>query len=82
LAWPLSVNLRWIKTGGGKPSILDGMSGPFVFQCPATSQHVQGYLDDDDNAREDEYEAVACPACARLHFFNRKTGKMLGHESE
>jgi hypothetical protein len=55
------VNLRWIKTEEGKPSILDGMSGPFVFKCPATSQHIQGYLDDDDNAREDEYEAVACP---------------------
>ena len=58
------------------------MSGRFVFKCPATFQHVQGYLDDDDNAREGEYEAVTCPACARLHFFNRKTGKMLGHESE
>lgn len=26
----------------------------------------------------DSYEAVACPACARVHLINWKTGKMLG----
>jgi hypothetical protein len=73
--------LRWVKTEW-QATYPQTMSGPFIFRCPVTSQNIQGSLDDDDNARDDEYEAVACPACARLHFFNRKTGKMLGHESE
>jgi hypothetical protein len=58
------------------------MSGPFVFRCPVTLQNIQGWMDHDENAPDDEYEPVSCPACARLHFFNRKTRKMLGHDSE
>ena len=61
---------------------LPRMSGPFIFKCPTTLENVQGWLDDDDDAPDDRYEAMACPACARLHFFNRKTGKMLGHDNE
>jgi hypothetical protein len=26
----------------------------------------------------DSYEAVPCPACARLHLVNKTTGKVLG----
>jgi hypothetical protein len=26
----------------------------------------------------DEYESVTCPACKRLHFVNKITGKLLG----
>jgi hypothetical protein len=58
------------------------MSTPFIFKCPATSQNVQARLDDDGEAGDDEYEAMTCPACTRLHFFNRKTGKILGQDSE
>jgi hypothetical protein len=28
------------------------------------------------------YEAVICPACARLHFINTSTGKTLGSKTE
>jgi len=27
-----------------------------------------------------EYESVDCPACAKIHFINRKTGKLMGGE--
>ena len=53
------------------------------FRCPNTGQHIQQWIIEDD-ARADEkrctYEAVNCPACTRLHFINRSTGKLLGHE--
>ena len=38
--------------------------------------------DEDDDVREHEYEGIICPACTRLHFLNRKTGKLLGQEGE
>ena len=52
----------------------------FVFKCPATSINVQHWLDDDEDVPEDEYKGVACPACLKLHFLNRKTGKLLGQD--
>jgi hypothetical protein len=56
--------------------------GAFLFTCPTTNLKVQHWLDDNDEATEDDYEAVVCQACAKLHFVNRKTGKLLGHDSE
>jgi hypothetical protein len=53
-----------------------------VFTCPATSMKVQHWLDDDDDVPENEFEGIACPACTRLHFLNRKTGKLLGRDDE
>ena len=41
---------------------------------------VQQWLDDDQASPENEYEAIACPARARLHFLNQKTGKLLGQD--
>jgi len=54
----------------------------FVFRCPVTSMNVQHWLDDDDDAPENEYEAITCKACARLHFLNLRTGKLLGQDDE
>jgi hypothetical protein len=45
---------------------------------PATSLNVQHQLDGDPDISENEYEGIVCPACTRLHFINRKTGKLLG----
>ena len=53
------------------------MSRPFIFKCPITNQHVQGWLEDED-AQVTEFEGMTCPACGRLHFVNRKTGELLG----
>ena len=49
----------------------------FIFVCPPTNFKVQHRL---ELVSEEEtvYEAVACPACSRLHFINFKTGKLLG----
>ncbi len=57
-----------------------GLTAAFIFKCPATSINVQHWQDDDEDVPEDKYEGVACPACLRLHFLNRKTGKLLGQD--
>jgi hypothetical protein len=31
---------------------------------------------------ENEYEAIDCPACTRIHLVNRKTGELLGQDDE
>jgi hypothetical protein len=53
--------------------------GNFVFTCPSTNLNVQHWRDDDDEVvLDNEYEGVMCKACTRLHFINRKTGKVFG----
>ena len=53
------------------------------FTCPSTNLNVQHSRDEDDeDAPDNEYEAVTCKACARLHLINRKTGKVLGQDDE
>jgi hypothetical protein len=51
-----------------------------VFRCPNTGQHVQRWTDDAHDSKDDTYQAVECPACIRLHFVNRSTGKLLGEK--
>jgi hypothetical protein len=48
--------------------------------CPNARMKVQHWLDDDEDASEDDYEGIACPACAGVHFVNRK-GKVLGDDA-
>jgi len=52
----------------------------FIFTCPTTAMKVQHWLDEDedDDKSEGRYEGIICAACTRLHFLNRKTGKLLG----
>jgi hypothetical protein len=47
-----------------------------TFVCPMTELSVQHRLDDGKDLSEDEH-IVRCPACAKLHPINRKTGKLL-----
>ena len=54
----------------------------FIFTCPDTSIKVQHWLDEDDDAPENEYAGITCPACTKLHFLDRKTGKLLGQDEE
>ena len=54
----------------------------FLFRCPSTGLNVQHRWDDDPDVSENEYEVVPCPACARMHLINRKTGKLLGQEGK
>jgi hypothetical protein len=39
---------------------------------------VQHWLEDREDATEDEQEGIDCPACSKLHFVSRKTAKVLG----
>jgi hypothetical protein len=56
--------------------------GAFLFTCPTTKMLVQDWADDDDGAPEDRFESIVCPACTRLHFINRRTGKLFGEEKK
>jgi hypothetical protein len=71
------VDLRSINMELRIPHYRLMVSEPFIFKCPITDQNVQFRLEAAD-ARETEFEGVTCPACTRLHFVNRKTGKLLG----
>ena len=53
-----------------------------LFKCPVTGVSVQHWLDDDDPSTTlgERYQSIVCPACARLHFINRKTGRVLGQK--
>jgi hypothetical protein len=54
-----------------------------LFTCPTVSMKVQHWLDEDHvPENEYEYEGITCPACTRLHFINRRTGRLLGHDKE
>jgi hypothetical protein len=50
-----------------------------IFTCPATRMKVQHWLEGGRDIQENQYESVICKACTRLHFINRKTGKLLGY---
>jgi hypothetical protein len=53
-----------------------------LFKCPVTGTSIQRWLDDDDDPSTpgERYQSIVCPACARLHFINRKTGRVLGQK--
>lgn len=72
--------LRWIKFRRDDRLIVCSVMAPFLFTCPTTLMKVQHWLDTDVFVSEDEYEQVSCPACSRLHFLNRKTGRLLGED--
>jgi hypothetical protein len=49
-----------------------------IFRCVRTGMNVQVWLPDTaPSDRTDSYEAVTCPACARIHLVNITTGKTL-----
>jgi len=53
-----------------------------VFQCPETRMMVQRQLSDDPRRDATEYEVVDCPACTKIHFVNRVSGKLLGTDGK
>ena len=56
------------------------MTDLIIFRCPQTGMDVQTllYKQGKDEART--YEAITCPACTRLHFIDKSTGKALGQD--
>ena len=54
---------------------------PLIFKCPNTFNNVQHWLEGEE-ATDYSYESIICPACAGLHFINRKTGSLLGRRGK
>jgi hypothetical protein len=56
------------------------MGRHIIFKCSYTGMNVQHWLEDgpDKNDSEGAYQLVDCPACTRIHFIDRNTGKSLG----
>ena len=55
--------------------------GKLLFTCPVTNIRIQHWLDDYDPSKPgDCYQSIICQSCARLHFINRKTGRVLGQK--
>ena len=57
---------------------------PFIFRCPNTGFHVQGYAPDEDESEgaDNVFVGVTCLACGSMHLVNPKTGKTVGESSE
>jgi hypothetical protein len=55
-----------------------------LYRCPATALKVGCWLDDIPEREKPTvtYQAMLCPACTRLHFVHRETGKVLGSDDE
>ncbi|MGL9619423.1 hypothetical protein QRQ56_15545 [Bradyrhizobium sp. U531] len=52
------------------------MDRQIVFKCPQTGMNVQHRLGDEPADRT--HVSVSCPACTRLHFIDRASGKLAG----
>ena len=51
----------------------------FLYRCPNTGLRVQGWIANErTELDEDNFEAMTCPACGRVHLVNPKTGTVLG----
>lgn len=52
---------------------------PIIFSCPTTGDRVQGLLPDDTSEpAADDLHSISCAACDGVHFFNLRTGKVIG----
>jgi hypothetical protein len=57
------------------------MADLIIFRCPHTGMNVQtDLLRQEIKEGELRYEAIACPACTKLHFVNRENGRTLGQD--
>ena len=55
-----------------------GMGRHILIRCPNTGMQLQHWLAEPGTEPNGSFLQVGCPACARLHFVNSKTGKLLG----
>lgn len=54
-----------------------------IIRCPRTGMNVQVRLAmDPATDQANDYESVTCPACLRIHFVNKITGKLLGEKEK
>ena len=59
------------------------MADFIIFHCPQTGMALQTLLckQEHEEARP-YYVAITCPACTRLHFIDKSTGKALGQDKK
>jgi len=57
---------------------------PFIYRCPNTGFHVQGFAQDGDESEgaDDVFVSITCLACRSVHLVNPKTGKTAGENGE
>ena len=68
---------------GATVATIGSAMGAFLYRCPGMGLSVRGWIvDDPANPDHRGYEAVSCPACARVHYVNAKTGKVLGERDK
>jgi hypothetical protein len=54
-----------------------------IYHCTRTGMNVQVVMSEvTASDPTDRYEAITCPACARLHLVNKTTGKILGEREK
>ena len=58
------------------------MATTFLYRCPNTRQTVQGWSAEDVSDDDNEYQSIACLACAQAHLIHLKTGKVLGAKED
>jgi hypothetical protein len=49
----------------------------FLYRCPRTGSHVQGFTAEDTSEDHHIYEPVICPICHQIHHVNPTTGAVL-----
>ncbi len=56
--------------------------GNIVFRCPRTGMNVQHWMAEEVTPETPlgVYDTVVCHACARIHFVNRLTRRLLGEK--
>jgi hypothetical protein len=54
----------------------------FVFRCPNTGLHVQGWSPDEIPVEPNTFETITCTACGQLRFVSPATGRALGDRQE
>jgi hypothetical protein len=52
----------------------------FLYRCPTTGYHVQGYSPEQTSGDASSYETVTCLMCKRVHLVNPATGEVLGQD--
>jgi len=76
------TTLRQVNARGAR-SRQYGKMPKHIFRCAGTGLNVQVWLPDEaPTVHADSYEAVTCPACARVHLVNKTTGKTLGDKEK
>jgi hypothetical protein len=79
------ATLRQVKAPRRRLRQDAGMAN-LIFRCARTGLNVQVWLPDEKPTGQteyaDSYEAVTCPACARVHLVNKTTGKMLSDKGK